>query len=639
MARDKKVSVRIDLKDRASSGLKKFKDRLLNIKNIIGAGIGLAILNKGLRETVGRAQSAESGLKRLGVAMQSAGRFTEENLQSFERLAVQLEKTTGFQEEQVLQALAVLQTFGQMTRSDMEKTIVATLNMATVFNEDLTQAAIRLGKAYNGQLIGLQRMGVGISKATFNAKGFGAVLEQLGKEQGGQAVARLKGFEGATLRVGVAFGEVGKEAGKFITANRAVRTVLDSLSGGLNIIANGLRRFRLSEKDSSDVVQRLTEDLKRQKEAMEAVGQVAESNVLVLLKLEQIALNRVIAEGTEQIRRNVDASMVQQTVAQRFGIELTKLNKLEGQILALEGDINVQGSKANSINRERLRILKEREDVEKALIKTGEDAFDNLTREGEVIKASITRLQELKERRRDTHNEHKENTLAAQIFVSESLEALRKMREEAADEEEKIEIEKLTTVFENLQKRANITKQFLDDELSAVVRNANAQKTIIDRLESDRIRRQTDAIKTVLQEDKLNAQDRSILLDDIAQKAIQLQQNISEVGQDPVKLEAYVQQLNRLRDIMSGITDREADAINETFNEIQSSIDETVQALSKLDFEALFNMAGVQEGVVRDMKALAQLGRKTFEDEFNARPLSLQLNLDNIDFTGGFNNL
>lgn len=579
MARDKQVNIVIRAKDRASKSITGLKSRLLSLKTLVIGGLGFIGFNRLLKETVGRAQSAETGLKKLAVAMRAAGRSSAENLEAFKDLSVDLERQTGIFEEDVLQSLAVLQTFGQMSRDDMEKTIVAAMDMATVFGETLQQSAIRLGKAYNGNLRGLQMMGIGIDAATFKAKGFQSVLDQLGKEQGGQAVARMAGFEGGVNRLTVALGEAGKETGRYITQSKRIREVIESLAGGFQKWAEWIKGTRTQTQDSLEPLAKMVGLQWSQVEAMNALGQThvipellndlralqeEQSKINKNIKFNRDALNITIAEIIEnkKLSKNLDkqVKIIQQLNALKKDKNVMKglqdlLDLINKQSSAVARHANEEQKLANltiRLNKDKLELFKT--DLERiALIRAqdiktaGEDAA--LVADIEKVYAEKRKiiLEDLAETKRKTA----QDSLA---FMQDILDEELDDHTRTIRAEEALIIEKADSAFNNLQKIAAITKEHnakqLSDAEALADKEISARQRVADKIAGILLSQTRDALRDEI----LNWNERNKLIDKQEEKATSLFNKLIDGSiKTGVELERAFSEFDKLKDTVTDV--------------------------------------------------------------------------------------
>lgn len=638
MAREKRVNVVIRAKDNASKAFKSLKTNILSLRTLMLGGLGFLSFNKILKATVGRAFSAETGLKKLAVAMKAAGRASKANLEFFKDFSVELERTTGFIEEDVLQSLAVLQTFGQMSRNDIELTIKAALDMATVFGETLQQSAIRLGKAYNGNLRGLQMMGIGIDSATFKAKGFQAVLDQLAKEQGGQAVARMAGFEGAVNRVSVAMGEAGKEAGRLVTGSRDARAALKQVADAFQGLATHI-------KENSKLYQSIISGLVQITKASNALNKLlfkqAAATVNLINKLlgKEDALNKATKatdSHSDSIERHTKVARRQAEVTGRYArvIELNaealrifderlglslkqRLAATDEEKKALQKQIDIESEKLTAVNKLRQKLLKEFVASE---TKAGrwknqkEEEHLELVERISAKKISLfnTELQQLT-------IQYKKDLETATTYgqLKADIEAV--YAKEKQEIEQKLETERLTSVFSNLQKESEIIEQFNTKQLERAMALADKEIAARQRVADKIANIQSAQVSTALRDENLNWAERNVLLGEQEEKATGLLASLDDIT-TATGLEKAFDALIKLKDSLSGVEG--AERINEILKEASSGIATLSEQLGRaklspeIDIEAMTVKMSTAGG-----KAAAEF-KKAFELYLRNNPIN-----------------
>lgn len=493
----------------AVSTFRRVTNTLLSLKTLILGGLGFFSLNKLMEITVGVAASADRAFIRLATSMKAAGRFTREAAESFKGLAVTLERETGFIEEDILQALAVLQTFGRMTRDDMEKTIVAALNMATIMGEPVTQAAIRLGKAYAGNITGLRMVGVSIDKATVKAKGWQGVLDQLAIEQGGQAQARMAGFAGLLNRVGVAFGEAGKAAGKFVSESKTATEVVEIFVNALIIVAKWLDKKRAAEEDDIETIREFTKLTKEQAAAIVDLGkksiifqfvkdlEQAKREISGITKhIELVQAQSVFATGDifNQIVPGLEKLL--RAAIQRATIAQQKLN----DVLSSKEVVDAINKNVDA-NKDQAKTAKDAADIElDSLNKIHNEVWKNLQARAIIAKIQTEREKELNDRRKALAEENEQTQIdslnaiwnkwqqIAELMSISSEERTRKEKEFAAIQVEAIEEIGLAEE-KALQERASKRAEFLQKQIA-----------ILKRLQEQEKKRADEAIKQELEQ-------------------------------------------------------------------------------------------------------------------------------------------
>jgi hypothetical protein len=90
------------------------------------------------------------------------------------------------------------------------------LNIAAGTGKDLSAVSEALGKAYDGNLGALKRLGVGIDDSIIKSKNFDAAALALSKTFEGQASKQAETFEGKMARLSIAFDEAKETVGSYV---------------------------------------------------------------------------------------------------------------------------------------------------------------------------------------------------------------------------------------------------------------------------------------------------------------------------------------------------------------------------------------------------------------------------------------
>lgn len=170
---DEKVSIIVELVDRASEGLKKIAssaadfDKATESSKKFAAGIaaiGVAV-GAGLVYAVAQAREAAAGQKELNAVLLSTNGIAGMTADAVNNLATELSRATNFTDDEVLSAENMLLTFTKIGSDVFPAATEATLNLAQKFGS-VDGASVQLGKALNDPITGvtaLRKVGVALS--------------------------------------------------------------------------------------------------------------------------------------------------------------------------------------------------------------------------------------------------------------------------------------------------------------------------------------------------------------------------------------------------------------------------------------------------------------------------------------------
>jgi len=190
-------------------------------------------------ESLRLAGEQERAVVQLNTALKSTGQYSQAASQELQDYASTLQGLTGNGSETIIGVEKMLATF-KLAPDVIKKATLATLDLAEATGQDLMSAAILVGKAAVGETGMLKRYGIVVDEAKLKAEGFKAVLDELRTEFGGQAQARMETYIGKVDALKAAFGDLREAWAKTITRGKALRAVLDGLTGALRTSASQL---------------------------------------------------------------------------------------------------------------------------------------------------------------------------------------------------------------------------------------------------------------------------------------------------------------------------------------------------------------------------------------------------------------
>jgi hypothetical protein len=179
---------------------------------LLGAGgIGAGLFAFGKSAVMAFAES-EKGVSQLTKAMRNLGDFTQKDIQIQLDFAAELQKTTKYSDEQIMSIQSQLTTYG-LYGEELKKATKATLDLSTQTG-DVNAASKLVGKAYQGQIETLSRMGIKIKATGDTAKDFDAVMAELNRRFGGFAENEGRTFSGQVAIMTNRFDELKEKIGR-----------------------------------------------------------------------------------------------------------------------------------------------------------------------------------------------------------------------------------------------------------------------------------------------------------------------------------------------------------------------------------------------------------------------------------------
>lgn len=186
------------------------------------AVIGAAGVTAAFGAVVAASVRQEAAIKQLEARIKSTGGAAGKTSEGLQKMAAELQKTTTFGDEAVIELQSMLLTFTSIRGEIFDKTIPAILDLSVAMGQDLKSSAVQLGKALNdpiANLSALSRTGIQFSdnqekviKALAEtgrlAEAQAIILDELNRQFGGAAAAAADTFGGALAQVKNAFGDL-----------------------------------------------------------------------------------------------------------------------------------------------------------------------------------------------------------------------------------------------------------------------------------------------------------------------------------------------------------------------------------------------------------------------------------------------
>lgn len=183
------------------------------LTNPIGAVIAaftglLALLRSGITEF----SKQEVATVKLHAAMAQWGQLTKENAENYNKLATELQRTTGVADDDWLKVIKTLIQFGSKPEA-IGMDVEAVKNLAGLLGGDLNQAAMLWGKALQGQFELFGRYGIVIDQTASQMEKMSKLQAELAVRGGGQLEVMLTTNAGKWVALKNAVGDVMEEAG------------------------------------------------------------------------------------------------------------------------------------------------------------------------------------------------------------------------------------------------------------------------------------------------------------------------------------------------------------------------------------------------------------------------------------------
>lgn len=175
-----------------------------------------------LQDAVAEATAAEDALNELKGAFIGSGIEAESAAESFKVFAAEMQKTTKYGDDQVISLAAQLQAMGNFTEQGLKVATKAALDFAAFYKKDVATAIQLVGKAANGEVGSLSKLGIKVKEGSTNAETFANFLDKIAKSSGA-AEREVLTFSGAMAQLQNNASDVLESIGNVIINNEALK--------------------------------------------------------------------------------------------------------------------------------------------------------------------------------------------------------------------------------------------------------------------------------------------------------------------------------------------------------------------------------------------------------------------------------
>ena len=183
------------------------------------AGLGSALATVIGVKAVAAAQIQEDAINALNSALSITKNAGLEASIGIQQYAAELQKTTRFGDEVIIQNAALIQSLGDLDEQGLKRATTAAADLASALRIDLTAAATLVGKAAAGEVGSFSRYGLAIKSGANNAETLSNALTAIEGKFGGAAARDVQTYSGAVDQLSNAYGDVFEEIGFIITRN------------------------------------------------------------------------------------------------------------------------------------------------------------------------------------------------------------------------------------------------------------------------------------------------------------------------------------------------------------------------------------------------------------------------------------
>ena len=239
----------IDGLDKADRETKTFSNKLDNALQkgaaaflAVGAAAGAMAIKIGV-DAVKAAVEDEKAQKSLAITLRNTTKATDQQVAAVEDYIDKTARATGVADDQLRPSLdRLVRSTQDVTKAQKLQTLA--LDIAAGTGKDLATVSEALGKAYDGNLGALKRIGVPLDENIVKTKDFDAAVVALTQTFAGQADAAAETFAGRLARIRIAIDEAKEQLGQALLPllERFARFATEKLAPALQGLVDGLTR-------------------------------------------------------------------------------------------------------------------------------------------------------------------------------------------------------------------------------------------------------------------------------------------------------------------------------------------------------------------------------------------------------------
>ena len=208
----------------------------------VGASAGAIAIKIGI-DAVKAAVEDEKAQKSLAITLKNTTKATDAQVKAVEDFIDKTARATGVADDQLRPSLdRLLRSTQDITKAQKLQTLALDISAGT--GKDLATVTEALGKAYDGNLGALKRIGVPLDENIIKTKDFDAATKALSETFAGQADAAAETFAGRMARIKIAIDEAKEQLGQALLPllERFAKFATEQLAPALQGLVDGLTR-------------------------------------------------------------------------------------------------------------------------------------------------------------------------------------------------------------------------------------------------------------------------------------------------------------------------------------------------------------------------------------------------------------
>lgn len=208
-----------------------------------------SFIKSGFSESVRAAEENQNAINRLANSLATAGTFSKEALDSFVKLADEIQDTTTIQDDQALSLAALARNFTR-TNEQAQQLTRAAVDLSAQLGIDLNSAAQQIGATFSGVVPrSLARTVQGLKDLSVDQLRAGEGVTLIANRFKGAAENEVKTFAGALTQLKNTLDNLREEFGNLVVRSPAVLAVFRTIKEAIDSARKTIQGFNADDTD------------------------------------------------------------------------------------------------------------------------------------------------------------------------------------------------------------------------------------------------------------------------------------------------------------------------------------------------------------------------------------------------------
>jgi hypothetical protein len=192
------------------------------------------------QESLAKFSQQELAIGKLNAELRNSRQFTRGYSDELVALSDNLERTTRFEQEQILATERLLLAYGA-SRQQIAPLTQSVADLASGLGIDLEGAALKVGKVLDGNEAALSRLGIRVDGHLPKAQQLAQLQQQINEKFGGQAAADVEGYAGQIGLLTKGYDNLQKSIGGAIATTPEFQALIKTLTVDLNAATDAVK--------------------------------------------------------------------------------------------------------------------------------------------------------------------------------------------------------------------------------------------------------------------------------------------------------------------------------------------------------------------------------------------------------------